>query len=740
SDYIKEYNQELLSITGSVSRAFYEGALHSAGDQASLSTEAQSSWPSLGAPSSVDKPSSTVSEPGHHATRDGGAGKLSGPLWSQQALNTTLQEWAEVLTEQEGEAPSGSGFMEWASTLLRAHGLAQSQPHRDPGIFIGDGFFGGGAHKAGGGQRKDPPPPPPSVPSTTGVRSLKEVMIIPTAFRGLEQFIDPKVPLIPASVLAAAPEFFAVVERRQVAGMPLAPVDMVALLGHRRFGGLEGLLLLRWYLGLRNKKHLLDTKAVRTFQESLRLSVPTGGDRTEGVTLAELRFHAQSSRELAGLPLPRNTLPLCMSQHLSLSKLKSLLGLRELPMRDWWQHLVALPELETAQGAPLLLGALARCARDLRESECEELAAALAGRRCIPAERGEAAELSTRRFRGMFKPGEVYLLAGSSAERFQDLPQPLLPELDQAFLKRLGVREEPDVAAVIERREQHGWSWRELLQYFFARSRSAAGLQPSELSLLRAKMEDKELYLPIPELKQLGFSVLPWQEELTPELQAFLRSLGVRDHAPLANLLELAAGADSSVREAALGQLLRHRYTHYKDTYPPQEDMAAGTRADVSECAFVPASDGTLHRPLHIFIRSNPFDFPMLHPKYKPMQGRDLGLRLDAPMEEVAAKLLARPPWDDSTATEQFTYLGRRIEDLREAGCIERLQSRCFIPLEKPSCNGQKVLAPPDCFPPTKANKDKYGLALDYTVIIPLVDGRGMATPAALFLRECGVK
>lgn len=113
------------------------------------------------------------------------------------------------------------------------------------------------------------------------------------------------------------------------------------------------------------------------------------------------------------------------------------------------------------------------------------------------------------------------------------------------------IREEPEVGLVLDRLKNRElkWNMEQLVSYFIGRT-----VSPAEWETLKQRVK-KGYYLPSPELVELGLLPLPWnpQHQMTSAIQRFLVDLGIADHPPLDELLQMAANKeDTDKREKAL--------------------------------------------------------------------------------------------------------------------------------------------------------------------------------------------
>lgn len=567
-----------------------------------------------------------------------------------------------------------------------------------------------------------------SLLSTEGLRS-SEAVRFPSAM--LADFCR-EIPVIPPAHVEGADVFVLQLRRRSLV-LDITMDDVFAELARRPLAADEMIACLQWWC--RVAEH--PSYEPSLLRQLVRAAVVTTDDGVQALSDVETVLH--TGKLPPTVPLPPTCLVYAVSRPFSPADLCRVFGWRELSVAAWVHYIVELDRssaadvrashglTQSAAQAETVFSTLAWAWGHLPKPQATEIVQLLRPLACIPTRAG------------MKCPTEAYF---ASVSLFQDLPVVAFPTLTvrgplEKVLEALGVRRHVEIQLIFDRLLAAGdWSHMDLVAYL-AKQRShltaremerltETPIFPTESDSARHKAS--QLYEPSDALRQLHVPILAWPGRTwraSSDEAKLLWDLGLRRHPPLSLLLARAAGeplpapvsdADAhAVRAYALTYLLQH-FAVYRTVY--SLDVAA-------PYAFVPARDGALYAPTHVYTDTAAASMHFPVADVAPLDAVQLQLPAHPRGAELVQRLSNAPPSaDDARAIFGFLSGVRTLS----ASELEQLSRTPFVPVSQQ----KRHAAPCECYFVGTSHAPP-----EYQAVFAYVD---FGTTANAFLRACGVR
>ncbi|KAL8734540.1 MAG: hypothetical protein Q9166_001440 [cf. Caloplaca sp. 2 TL-2023] len=421
------------------------------------------------------------------------------------------------------------------------------------------------------------------------------------------------------------------------------------------------------YLAARARADTINQREIRSI---LNATVASDEDMTPAriIALNEIKEYVNPDKIPPDMPFPPTTIPFKYTKKLSKFDTDAL-GFQELDPMKWLRWLLedlnANRQLTTEHNiesnrafAANVLKTLSRNWSGMSQETKATITTLLEDRTIIPTKMG------------MKRPSESYF---SSVKLFADLPViETLSNVKEAFLIALGVRKTLEIGVVFDRLmsgSSQQWSHVDLIKYLASvwddvprRDRERLRSTPVCLAeTTKGKLSQQyrisELYEPSDSLRRLGLSILQWPDYSPRSKEAtLLRTLGLRDAPPYADLINIIATAgqsgDSSLREYALKYYIENSQSKGYNTSP------------VARIPFLPVqgSEDKLLTPTDCFTneRVTSLGFPLLRSdlhKYAVL----FGVQPDPPIDRCIHRLIKKPPKAKHQAREMFAYMTTRL-------------------------------------------------------------------------------
>ena len=330
-------------------------------------------------------------------------------------------------------------------------------------------------------------------------------------------------------------------------------------------------------------------------------------------------FFCDASQNYAGLPLPQDTLPVCISQHFSLNELTRSFQLKPMNLFCWWDSISKRHSslVERIEFAPKILSTLSLGWKGLADAQRTEIRLFLNTKRCVTAVLNVAQE--------MRRPGEVVLVSKSKSklpnELLERLPVLVPQQIPEEFYMDLGVQASVPVEMLVSH-----FKFPQELQPV-VRHVSDGYYDEEQLKQLVSSLEGlgidfSRYFMPIAHLRGLRLRVLPWEGEISADEQKVLEMLSVRSHPLVQDLLEVASNSlDFHTRVLALDFLESKFYDHYS-----RHDFL--NDEGIKHYRFLLADSGTWCAPNQCFLKTYPLSGCVLHPRFENL-GRLLKVGCD---------------------------------------------------------------------------------------------------------------
>ena len=640
--HVSRWNQELVSAAGLVSRAYYDHCFNQLTADLDVGLGSTQLFPEL----SRATPGSALAaaDPRKGPAAMTASASSRGPSWDKAAQQASAARMVALLEEMKADPlkslAAGCGAHDRRAVhLLRSHVClaADATPQNIVGQLLAATCWQVQSH-------------PMRLLSTQGPTPCQNVLLVPRRLQGASRFLK-RCTLLPEATQRACAELFAPSRDAGVGGkgakgkakkgggellacgVALRELDGSAVLAELPktiFDEQEAVLLLSWYA--RVKGVLFPSSASqRAFAGAVQLQLGNGCADQRTAHLSSFCYHAEVGsgggggggsgagirQRLHGLPLPADTLPIAISQHLSQSQLQQF---KPLPFWHWWVYTRDHAEdtfgcagaggdaAPFSYAVPLLAFIAQQCAltgaqQSMTAAQKKALLASLATTRCVPA-------LTEQEVDGpvsLHLPNATYMLQDTNQREVfgQDLPRPhnsAVQAVGAAFLVQIGVRTQPSVAQLLSYSSQLGWGWPKTVRFLLqqqppevqARVEAAGGsgkkchecwnewLHRDDIATLRERARpqgaaDASFVLPsLPPAGQAHRSctlhvaseqirLLPWGnppsaetiQRMTSTEAAFLLFIGVKKHPALTDLLQLSTQASqlSAASEDAAAML-----------------------------------------------------------------------------------------------------------------------------------------------------------------------------------------
>ncbi|KAJ1329113.1 DUF3684 domain-containing protein [Microdochium nivale] len=485
------------------------------------------------------------------------------------------------------------------------------------------------------------------------------------------------------------------------------------------------------------------------------VAVISNGEGAQGdiIALGSIRNYLSPSKIPAGLPIPPTTIPLEFTVKCTINELQAL-GWEPLEVVPWLRYLFETrssrsADLDLTQSAKFsiqILTVLSKGWDNMSQSSKATVVSLLQAHTVMPTKLG------------MRRPTESYF---QFVKLFDDLPTiEGCSSLKDKFLTALEVRKTVDLDTIFKRLlnptqdfGQARWSHVELIKYLASVQNDipsndlkklmeskicpADGESPSsEESKPGARLyKVSELFEPQGPLRELEVKVLQWPagglRQGSPEAK-FLTRLGLRPYPTAAELVDMMASSDLSLRDRAMNYFIKFHVTNNYSSF----NIGTSTKA------FLPIEGNPkkVAAPSACFSNANAavLGFEILKRELLP-HALKFGVATDPPIAECVARLLRGPPQNQSEATVFFTYFSTRLNELSDS-LVLRLRDSPVVPVTRRSRvagngasakdNGSNVqhLTPRNCY---------LGNSVVYGDIFDFVD---FGSSANTFLYKCGSK
>ncbi|CAG8561147.1 3105_t:CDS:10 [Paraglomus occultum] len=209
-------------------------------------------------------------------------------------------------------------------------------------------------------------------------------------------------------------------------------------------------------------------------------------------------------------------------------------------------------------------------------------------------------------------------------------------------------------------------------------ARSRENDKTNEKTVATAEPEKKyvisDLYVPATELRELGLPIIKWKRWSANTAEAkFLIDIGLRTYPTLLKILTLAAPPNApELRRKAIGYFLKKFEIHYKNDYK-----------DTVNISFLQCADSSTYvTPLDCFANSacGIMGFNVLH-KSLLNSATILCVKTDPPKLKLIERLINKPPKNKDAAKKMFEYLATQTGSF-EASDWEKLGDAKFVPVE----------------------------------------------------------
>lgn len=465
-------------------------------------------------------------------------------------------------------------------------------------------------------------------------------------------------------------------------------------------------------------------------------------DENRVIYLGQIKYSINPSRIPVGLPVPPATIPFKFTKSVDKTLLESL-GWEDLQIVPWVKFLLDRQapkgngqDLEADSAfAGQVLSVVSKQWDGLSPSSKSTLVGLFASKTVIPTKLG------------MRKPADAYF---ASVKLFEDLPTVTVNAVKEKFLASLGVRKTIDLNLVFERLlnskepEKAGptWSHVELVKYLTSVRNDIPrdDIQKLQTTPICAAENDSsgrrykvtDLYEPKDELRPLGVKILQWPGiyRAGSEEGKFLRSLGLRTHPAISELIDIISTAahsgDVQLQDRALRYLVDFHHQH----------GYSGAAVGASKVAFLPleGKEKGHASPSRCFTNEQValLGYEVLRRDLHPHAAK-LGVQANPPINECVVWLIKNPPESHRSARQLFEYFASRLHELGGQP-VDVLSKADIVPVPVKSISASekqssfKRLQPNMCF---------LGSGGRYADIFDYVD---FGEAANAFLIRCGSK
>ncbi|KAL9534311.1 hypothetical protein SMMN14_02314 [Sphaerulina musiva] len=451
--------------------------------------------------------------------------------------------------------------------------------------------------------------------------------------------------------------------------------------------------------------------------------------------LGQISTFVNTAKIPVDVPTPPQTAPFRITKGLAPSQLQSI-GWNELQVVPWLRWIVesdgsGFGETESLTTSPTVasqvLPVISRGWDALSQSSKQSVQELLIPRTVIPTKLG------------MRKPPQAYF---ASVRLFDDLPTITgLQGVKEKFLNALGVRKTVELNVVFDRlmakstpgaAEEGKWSHVDLIKYLVSvkddiptedmKRLQQTPMCPAEVhsgdqSVKTALYRLSELFEPDDKIRRLTLPVLQWPGQYranTPEGR-FLRSLGLRTHPSVPDLVKILANAavGSELQKNAIEYWIANAYQFGYQKHPVAEIHSA----------FLPVESLPGEKPNMVGKPSQLYANPKASILGFRILRQDLvqhhalfGVAIDPPIDKCAEKLIKSPPANASQAKIIFSYFAGRLAEIGPNGNLaERLSNAPIVPVvdgtRREKASQTKFVPPRSCY---LGDGETYGDIFDF--------------------------
>lgn len=499
------------------------------------------------------------------------------------------------------------------------------------------------------------------------------------------------------------------------------------------------------WLGKKSLSGEIDHGSRAALLEVAIATVGDDGDQGAVCALGNITNYLSLSRIPAHMPLPPTTIPFSLTTHANPVELQAL-GWEPLEVLPWIRFLLetsrSRSEDENLTTSPKfavqVLTVLSKNWDTLSNGSRASLVSLLQTRSVVPTKQG------------MRKPNEAFF---PTVKLFDDLPIIQgCEKVKEKFLTAIGVRKTVDLDTIFTRllnapsdSKHQKWSHLELIKYlasvrsdipgedlaklresrFCPAEAGAKGMESAKGSERMYKIS--ELFEPKDSLRTLRLPIFQWPgppgsfRPNSTEGQ-FLRSLGLRSHPSVPELVEMMCSSDEALRTSSMTYFIANHHTNNYMAF----DLANSPKQ------ILPTQGSTkLARPSACFTNelAAVLGFTILR-KDLHDHANKFGVQRDPPLADCVARLLAQPPQDKSSATTLFNYFSTRLGELGET-TVSKLRHAPLVPVTRAGEKSSKTVS---FLSPSRVY---LGRSEAYGDIFDFVD---FGHTANSFLLKCGAK
>ncbi|TPX10907.1 uncharacterized protein E0L32_008113 [Thyridium curvatum] len=499
----------------------------------------------------------------------------------------------------------------------------------------------------------------------------------------------------------------------------------------------------------------LDPPSVRSLLDVAVATVGEGDDQGSIIALSTIKNYLTTNKIPVQLPIPPTTIPFVFTSKAKESNLGSL-GWSQLDIVPWLKFLIdsaaRCPDDQNLTKSPAfaqqVLTVLSKNWAETNASDKSVIATSLQSITVVPTKMG------------MRKPTESFF---PSVKLFDDLPT--LTDnhsLKEKFLSAIGVRKTVDLDTIFTRllsqpsnSAENGrprWSHVELIKYLAS---VRADIPATDMKKLKESricpaeagpkgMEStkptsqlfkvSELFEPQEPLRTLGLPLLQWPgppgsyRKGSPE-GLFLVSLGLRSAPSVAELLEMMADKDPTVRKNSMSYFISNHHTNGYASF-----NIGGFNKPILPLM---GKMDTLVTPSACYTneRAAILGFNILAQGLHPHAPK-FGVARDPPIMECVNRLIANPPQDQQSAAPLFEYFTSRLGDVGE-NSLAKLRDASIVPVVRHTPGTSKKLGAAATSTLAKPVNVYLGISTTYGDIFDFVD---FGANANTFLLKCGAK
>lgn len=573
--------------------------------------------------------------------------------------------------------------------------------------------------------------------SSRGVLQTSQVRL---AIEELNGFVD-TIPVVP-NEMTESPFVKKLIEFGLLSHITVS--DVKQELEAKALNKMQVISFISW-LGKKSLSGEIDHGSRAALLEVAIATVGDDGDEGAVCALGNITNYLSLSRIPAHMPLPPTTIPFSLTTHANPVELQAL-GWEALEVLPWIRFLLetsrSRSEDENLTSSPKfavqVLTVLSKNWDTLSNGSRASLVSLLQTRSVVPTKQG------------MRKPNDAFF---PTVKLFDDLPVIQgCEKVKEKFLTAIGVRKTVDLDTIFTRllnapsdSKHQKWSHLELIKYLasvrsdipgedLAKLRESrfcpaeAGPKGMESTKDSERMyKISELFEPKDSLRTLRLPIFQWPgppgsfRPNSTEGQ-FLRSLGLRSHPSVPELVEMMCSDDEALRTSSMTYFIANHHTNNYMAF----DLANSPKQ------ILPTQGSTkLARPSACFTNelAAVLGFTILR-KDLHDHANKFGVQRDPPLADCVARLLAQPPRDNSSAITLFNYFSTRLGELGET-TVSKLRHAPLVPVSRTSEKGSKTVS---FLSPSRVY---LGRSEAYGDIFDFVD---FGHAANSFLLKCGAK